>query len=104
MSHRVLVKNPTRWDIVDAVHVIVHERELGMPALLAGERRPAVHLPSVMLLGLLHQYLPLLLLQVQVQVLLLVRLSLFVLVLLQLWTKTRCWTISTMTMVKSRPT
>ena len=37
-SHRVLVKNQTRFDIVDSVHVQVHERELGMPAVLAGER------------------------------------------------------------------
>jgi hypothetical protein len=37
-SHRVLVKNQTRFAIVDSVHVQVHERELGMPAVLAGER------------------------------------------------------------------
>ena len=37
-SHRVLVKNQTRFDIVDSVHVQVHERELWMPAVLAGER------------------------------------------------------------------
>lgn len=37
-SHRILVKNQTRFDIVDSVHVQVHERELGMPAVLAGER------------------------------------------------------------------
>jgi len=40
-SHRVLVKNPQRWDIVDAIHVQFHEQELGMPAVLADERRPA---------------------------------------------------------------
>ena len=43
-SHRILAKNPTRWDIVDSVHVQVHERQLGMPAVLAGKRRqPAVY-------------------------------------------------------------
>ncbi len=40
-SHRVLVKNPKRWDVVDmdSVHIQVHERELEMPAVLANERR-----------------------------------------------------------------
>ena len=41
-SHRVLVKNPQRWDIVDAIHVQFHDQELGMPAVLADERRPAI--------------------------------------------------------------
>ncbi len=41
-SHRIVVKNPKRWDVVDSVHIQVHERELGMPAVqLANERRLA---------------------------------------------------------------
>ncbi len=40
-SHRVLVKNLKRWDVVDSVHIQVHERELGMPAVLANGRRLA---------------------------------------------------------------
>ena len=45
-SHRVLVKNQTRFDIVNSIHVQVHERELGMPAVLAGERARLSHVAA----------------------------------------------------------
>ncbi len=51
-SFRVLVRNPTRWDIVDSVHCTFHESELGITAVAPdpsgpGSAMAAAPVPSV---------------------------------------------------------